>query len=117
VLSSRSLLHSTAKHHRDDRSAPSGFRDVEARVGIIVVMTGVIITAVDATIVVLALLEIERTLHVSLDSVIWIVVGYLLVVTLLATQVGRLGDMYGRVRTYEVGCAIFVVGSALCASA
>jgi EmrB/QacA subfamily drug resistance transporter len=81
-----------------------------------VVMTGVLITAVDTTIVVLALPEIERGLHVPLTSVIWVVIGYLLVITLLATQVGRLGDMYGRVRMYELGFVIFVLGSALCAA-
>ena len=80
-----------------------------------VVMTGVLITAVDTTIVVLALPEIERGLHVALASVIWVVIGYLLVITLLATQVGRLGDMYGRVRMYEAGFLIFIAGSALCA--
>ena len=83
-------------------------------VGIVVVMIGVLITAVDTTIVVLALPAIERSLHVALASVIWVVIGYLLVITLLATQVGRLGDMYGRVRMYEAGFLVFVVGSALC---
>jgi EmrB/QacA subfamily drug resistance transporter len=80
-----------------------------------VVMTGVLITAVDTTIVVLALPEIERGLHVALSSVIWVIIGYLLVVTLLASQVGRLGDMYGRVKMYETGFVVFIVGSALCA--
>jgi EmrB/QacA subfamily drug resistance transporter len=82
-----------------------------------VVMTGVLITAVDTTIVVLALPEIERALHIALGSVVWVVIGYLLVITLLATQVGRLGDMYGRVRMYEAGFVVFVVGSAACALA
>ena len=80
-----------------------------------VVMTGVLITAVDTTIVVLALPEIERALHIALASVVWVVIGYLLVITLLATQVGRLGDMFGRVRMYEAGFVVFVVGSAACA--
>ncbi len=84
---------------------------------IVVVMVGVMITAVDTTIVVLALPEIERSLHVALASVIWVVIGYLFVITLLATQVGRLGDMFGRVRMYEAGFVVFIVGSALCALA
>jgi len=83
----------------------------------VVVMTGVLITAVDTTIVVLALPEIQRDLHVALSSVIWIVIGYLLVITLLATQVGRLGDMFGRVRMYEAGFLVFVLGSLACALA
>jgi EmrB/QacA subfamily drug resistance transporter len=80
-------------------------------------MTGVLITAVDTTIVVLALPAIERGLHVALASVVWVVMGYLLVITLLATQVGRLGDMFGRVRMYEAGFLVFILGSALCALA
>ena len=83
----------------------------------VVVMTGVLITAVDTTIVVLALPEIERGLQVALSSVIWVVIGYLLVITLLATQVGRLGDMFGRVRMYEAGFGVFILGSLLCALA
>jgi len=85
--------------------------------GLAVVMIGVLITAIDTTIVVLALPEIQRGLHVALSSVIWVVIGYLLVITLLATQVGRLGDMFGRVRMYEAGFLVFIAGSALCASA
>lgn len=81
----------------------------------LVVMTGVLITAIDTTIVVLALPEIERGLKVGLASVIWVVIGYLLVITLLATQVGRLGDMFGRVKMYQAGFLVFIVGSLLCA--
>jgi EmrB/QacA subfamily drug resistance transporter len=83
----------------------------------IVIMAGVLMTAVDTTIVVLALPEIQRSLHVSLTNVIWVIISFLLVITLLATQVGRLGDMFGRVRMYETGFAVFVLGSLLCALA
>jgi EmrB/QacA subfamily drug resistance transporter len=82
-----------------------------------VIVIGVLMAAVDTTIVVLALPEMERALHVPLSAVIWVIIGYLLVITLLATQVGRLGDMFGRVRMYEAGFLIFIVGSALCALA
>jgi EmrB/QacA subfamily drug resistance transporter len=99
-------------------SAPSA-QAGEARTGLAlaVIVTGVLITAVDTTIVVLALPEIQRALHIGLSSVIWVIIGYLLVITLLATQVGRLGDMLGRVRMYETGFVIFIIGSALCALA
>ena len=82
-----------------------------------VIATGVLITAVDTTIVVLALPHIQRSLHASLSSVVWIIVSYLLVITLLSTQVGRLGDIFGRVRMYEAGFAVFIFGSLLCALA
>jgi EmrB/QacA subfamily drug resistance transporter len=80
-----------------------------------VIMSGVLMTAVDTTIVVLALPEMQRSLHVALTAVIWVIISFLLVITLLATQVGRLGDMFGRVRMYEAGFAVFVLGSLLCA--
>ena len=82
-----------------------------------VIMTGVLMTAVDTTIVVLALPEIQRGLHVALSAVVWVIISFLLVITLLATQVGRLGDMFGRVRMYEMGFAVFVLGSLACALA
>ncbi len=82
-----------------------------------VVMIGVLIAAVDSTIVVLALPAIEQDLTISLSAVTWVVVGYLLVMTVLVTQVGRMGDMYGRVRMYKAGFAAFVVTSVLCALA
>lgn len=82
---------------------------------LLVVVTGVLITAVDTTIVVLALPEIQRTFHIGLASVIWVIIGYLFVITLVSTQVGRLGDMFGRVSMYEMGFVIFVIASALCA--
>ncbi len=95
-------------------AAPSSDPAPRTGLALLVVMVGVLITAVDTTIVILALPEIERTLHVGLGSVIWVVIGYLLVLTLLTTQVGRLGDMFGRVRMYEAGFVVFVVGSLLC---
>lgn len=66
---------------------------------------------------ILALPEMERSLHVPLSGITWVIIGYLLVITLLATQVGRLGDMLGRVRMYEAGFLIFIIGSAVCAVA
>jgi EmrB/QacA subfamily drug resistance transporter len=82
-----------------------------------VIMAGVLMAAVDTTIVVLALPEIQTSLRVPLSSVVWVIISFLLVITLLATQVGRLGDMFGRVRMYETGFGVFVLGSLLCALA
>jgi EmrB/QacA subfamily drug resistance transporter len=101
----------------DTKAAAPAAQAGQARTGLAlaVIVTGVLITAVDTTIVVLALPEIQRALHIGLSSVIWVIISYLLVITILATQVGRLGDMFGRVRMYETGFLIFIIGSALCA--
>ncbi|MFJ7217096.1 MFS transporter [Amycolatopsis sp. NPDC098790] len=90
---------------------------MQRTLGMLVVMTGVLIAAVDGTVVVLALPAVQADLGVSLAAVTWVVIGYLLVVTVLATQLGRLGDLFGRVRMYRAGFAVFVAGSVLCALA
>jgi EmrB/QacA subfamily drug resistance transporter len=98
---------------------PSAKPQAPPRTGVamVVIMTGVLMTAVDTTIVVLALPEIQRGLHVALSAVVWVIISFLLVITLLSTQVGRLGDMFGRVRMYQAGFAVFVLGSLACALA
>jgi len=85
-----------------------------ANLALTVIVIGVLITAVDSTIVVLALPTMMRHLHAGLGTVVWIVMAYLLTMTLLTTQVGRLGDVLGRVRMYEAGFIIFIFGSILC---
>jgi EmrB/QacA subfamily drug resistance transporter len=80
-----------------------------------VIVVGTLIAAVDTTIVVLALPPIQRSLHAGLASLTWVIIGYLLVITLLAVQVGRLGDMFGRVKMYQAGFLVFILGSLLCA--
>jgi MFS family permease len=47
-------------------------------------------------------------------GMIWVLLAYLLVITVFGTQVGRLGDMLGRVRMYNTGFAIFTIGSLFC---
>jgi len=81
---------------------------------LVVVMLGVMITAVDTTIVILGLPVMMADLHTDLVSMVWVIMAYLLTLTILGTQVGRLGDMYGRVRLYQVGFGVFTVGSVLC---
>jgi EmrB/QacA subfamily drug resistance transporter len=102
---------------KPQRAQGAGHPETRTGLALLVIMIGVLMAAVDTTIVVLALPELERSLHVSLSGVIWVIIGYLLVITLLATQVGRLGDMFGRVRMYQAGFIVFIVGSALCALA
>ncbi|GEM_PF-4450731 len=66
-------------------------RDHRRRLVVFVVMMGVLMTVVDTTIVVLGLPAMERSLRIPLSAVIWVIIAYILVVTVLATQVGRLG--------------------------
>jgi MFS family permease len=51
----------------------------------------------------------------SFTYLLWLLVGYMLVLAVLVVTFGRLGDLYGRTRMYNLGFAIFTVGSLLCA--
>lgn len=77
-------------------------------------MMGVLMSAVDTTAVVLGLPVMMQDLHSDMLSMVWVIMSYLLVITILGTQVGKLGDMFGRVRMYNLGFGVFTVGSLLC---
>lgn len=79
-----------------------------------VVVLGVLMGAVDSTIVILALPTIVQSLHSNLFTMIWIILIYLLEIAVLTTQLGRLGDSYGRAKIYNLGFIVFTIGSALC---
>lgn len=75
---------------------------------------GVLMSALDATIVNIALPTLVEELHTSFGMVQWVVLSYLLAITSLTLGVARLGDMYGKKRLYLPGLALFVAASALC---
>jgi len=84
------------------------------RLVLLVVMLGALMSAVDVTIVILALPTIGTELKSPLATIIWVILLYLLVTTLLTTQVGRVGDIFGRARIYNAGFAIFTAASVAC---
>ena len=71
--------------------------------------------ALDSSIVVIGLPTILQDLHATIVDGIWIITGYNLMMTILLVMLGRLADLYGRVRLYNLGFVIFTVGSLLCA--
>ncbi len=78
-----------------------------------IVVLGIMMTAIDVTIVLLAIPTITSSLHTNLSSSMWIITGYLLVLAILTTQFGRIGDIYGRGKMFNLGFLVFVIGSAL----
>lgn len=76
---------------------------------------GTFMANLDLTIVVIGLPTILQQLHATLVHGIWIITGYTLMMTILLVLLGRLADLYGRVRLYNLGFAIFTLGSLLCA--
>ena len=83
---------------------------------------GVLMASIDGSIVIISLPAIFNGIKLnpldpgSTSYLLWIMMGYLLVTAVLVVAFGRLGDMYGRVRMYNAGFAIFTVGSLVLAA-
>ncbi len=78
-----------------------------------VTSVGAMMAAVDSTVVLLALFPIATELKSDFVTMIWVVIAYLLVNTALVLSFGRLADMYGRKKMFNLGFVVFTVGSAL----
>lgn len=70
-------------------------------------------SAIDTTIVILALPTITVDLHAPFISTIWVILIYLLVIAAFTTQMGKLGDIFGRGRIFNAGFIIFIIGSGM----
>ena len=75
-------------------------------------LLGMLLAALDQTIVATALPTIAGDLH-SLSRLSWVVTGYLLASTVSTPMWGKLGDLYGRKAFFQAAIVIFLAGSAL----
>ena len=76
-------------------------------------LLGMLLAALDQTIVATALPTIAGDLH-GLSHLSWVVTAYLLASTVSTPLWGKLGDLYGRKVFFEAAIVIFLIGSALC---
>ncbi|MER7009177.1 MFS transporter [Dactylosporangium sp. NPDC000555] len=78
---------------------------------------GMLIATVNSSIVLISLPAIFNGIHLdplspgNVSYLLWMLMGYMLVTAVLVVTLGRLGDMYGRVRIYNLGFALFTVTS------
>src|ERR1700753_1566076 len=76
-----------------------------------------LIATIDATIVIIAMPAIFRGIDLNplapgnVTYLLWLVLGYLLVQSIVVVTLGRLGDMYGRVKIYNLGFVVFTIAS------
>ena len=75
---------------------------------------GVMMSSLDGSILTISLPDITRVLGASVAEMMWVLMGYSLIVTSLLLPISRLADMKGRVNLYNLGFAIFTIASALC---
>jgi EmrB/QacA subfamily drug resistance transporter len=82
-------------------------------VALTVTTIGVLMVGIDTRIVIVGLPQVAEQLQADAEEAIWITQSYVLANTVLLLLIGRLGDIFGRVRIYTVGFGIFTIGSAL----
>jgi MFS family permease len=79
----------------------------------------VFMSALDSSIVIISLPAIFRGIHLdplaprNIGYLLWMIMGYRLVQAVLVVTLGRLGDMFGRVRIYNAGFVVFTFASIL----
>src|SRR5579872_2691090 len=80
---------------------------------VLVVLTlGFFMILLDTTIVNVAIPSIIDSLHASLDQILWVLNGYVLVYGVLLITTGRIGEMIGPRRMFLIGLVMFVLASA-----
>jgi MFS family permease len=78
---------------------------------------GMLMATINASIVLISLPAIFKGIDLNplepgnVSYLLWMLMGYMVVTAVLVTTFGRLGDMFGRVRIYNLGFVVFTVGS------
>src|SRR5438309_733546 len=76
-----------------------------------VTTVGALLASIQGSALLIALPSILAELHVTFFTIMWVLLGYLLILTVFTPIVGRLADMWGRKRLYNSGFIAFTVGS------
>jgi MFS family permease len=78
---------------------------------------GMFMAMLDSSIVLISLPAIFNGIHLNplepanISYLLWMLMGYLVVTAVLVVFFGRMGDIFGRVRMYNLGFAVFTIGS------
>jgi MFS family permease len=80
---------------------------------------GMLMATINGSILLIALPSIFRGIHIdplapgNTSYLLWLILGFLVVIAVLVVSLGRLGDIYGRVKMFNLGFAVFTVFSIL----
>jgi EmrB/QacA subfamily drug resistance transporter len=72
---------------------------------------GMLLAATNSGTLIIALPDLERSLHASLLALVWVILAYLIAATVLVLMAGRLSDLFGRKRAYVGGFLVFAIAS------
>lgn len=70
-----------------------------------------LLAATNSGTLIIALPNLERSLHASLLALVWVILAYLIAATVLVLTAGRLSDLFGRKRAYVGGFVVFALAS------
>ena len=79
----------------------------------LLVITGNFLGMLDSSTVNLALYPIAQGLHIDISEVQWIVIAYMLILTVFLPFFGKLGDIFPKNKIYSIGFLIFGLGAFL----
>ena len=80
---------------------------------------GMLMATINSSIILISLPAIFRGIGINplspgnVGYLLWLMMGYMLVTAVLVVSLGRLGDMYGRVKMYNLGFAVYTLFSLL----
>ena len=94
-------------------NVPKERTHAEIMVIISALMLAMLLAALDQTIVATALPRIASDLH-GLNKLSWVATAYLLTSAITTPLYGKIGDLYGRKKVFQISIIIFLAGSALC---
>src|SRR5215468_6823159 len=107
-------------HHRPARhSGADAVGDRYKWIALSNTTLAMLLATIDASIMLVAMPDIFRGIHLDPLApgnsfyLLWMILGFLIVTSVLVVSLGRLGDLYGRVRMYTLGFLIFSVASVL----
>src|SRR5919205_2517709 len=72
---------------------------------------GMLLATINSGTLIIALPDLERSLHTSLLLLVWVILAYMIASTVLVVTAGRLSDLFGRKRAYVLGFALFSAAS------
>jgi len=72
---------------------------------------GMLLVATNSGTLIIALPELERSLHTSLLELVWVILVYMIASTVLVLTAGRLSDLFGRKKAYVLGFLAFSLAS------
>jgi len=79
-----------------------------------VTTVGALLASIQSNALIIAMPDILTHLDTDFITIMWVLMGYMLVTTASVQVIGRLADMFGRKNLYNAGFAVFTLGSLLC---